>query len=122
MQDASEQRQREYHHGEKRLAPQPLGDKCNPLCPFFQCSRGALLVLSKPIRGKPMKVAQCRLTGGNCINGECQYAGCRLNALLPDGRCAKALEKKVRQQSEEEIFREMMKFEDYDVHQFIRRR
>lgn len=102
----------------KTLVPMPLGDRCSPLCPFFMCGRGALLITNKMIRGRVSKVAQCRMTGENCLGGECQYAGCKLNALLPDGRCAKALEKKTRQISEEDLFREMEKFEDYDVKDF----
>ena len=107
---------------EKRVEPQPIGDRCNPLCPFFLCSRNTLMVTSKPVRGRMIKVAQCRLTGGECIGGECQYASCKLNALLPDGRCAKALEKKTKQTSDEELFREIKQIEDYDVHDFIKRK
>ncbi|ACL10375.1 hypothetical protein [Desulfurococcus amylolyticus] len=108
------------HLEEKRLEPQPIGDKCNPLCPFFTCNKNALMITSKPVRGKMIRVAQCRLIGGDCINGECQYASCRLNSLLPDGRCAKALERKIKQSSDEEMFKQMKQFEDYDVSDFIR--
>lgn len=103
---------------EKRVAPQPLGDKCNPLCPLFICTRNALFVINKPIKGRMIKVAQCRLTGGDCINGECQYSSCRINSLLPDSKCAKALEKKFVRPSDEEIFREMMRVEEYDLSDF----
>ncbi|MEM4718370.1 MAG: hypothetical protein QXE81_06430 [Desulfurococcaceae archaeon] len=103
---------------EKRVSPQPLGDKCNPLCPLFICTRNALFVINKPVKGRMIKVAQCRLTGGDCINGECQYSSCRVNSLLPDGKCAKALEKKFVRPSDEEIFREMMRVEEYDLSDF----
>lgn len=103
---------------EKKILPQPIGDKCNPLCPLFTCTRNALFVVNKPIKGRLMRVAQCRLTGGDCINGECQYSSCRVNSLLPDGKCAKALEKKITRPSDEEIFREMMRVEEYDVSDF----
>ncbi|ADV64553.1 hypothetical protein [Desulfurococcus mucosus] len=122
---------RGWHHGrtgqgnlqhleEKRLEPQPIGERCNPLCPFFTCSRNALMVTSKPVRGKMIRVAQCRLTGGDCISGECQYASCKLNALLPDGRCAKALEKKAKHTSDEEMFKQIKQMEDYDLYDLIK--
>ena len=111
---------KDYEHRERVLQPQPLGDRCNPLCPFFICNKAALFTLNKPFRGKYMRVAYCRLTGGECIGSECQYSGCKINALLPDGRCAKALEKKTRHVSDEELFRELQSIEDYDVSDFAR--
>ncbi len=112
------------HHGEhgldkeKKVMPQPIGDKCNPLCPLFVCTRNAMFIASKPVKGRIIKTAQCRLTGGDCIGGECQYASCKVNSLLPDGRCAKALEKKHTRPSDEEFFKEMLKVEEYDVSEF----
>jgi len=102
------------HQGE-RLTPMPIDDKCNPLCPLFKCARNALFVTTKSYRGRTFKVAMCRLTGGECIGGECQYASCRINSLLPNGKCAKALEKKVKPLSDEELFREMQAIEDVDT-------
>lgn len=78
------------------------------------------MVTFKPVRGRTLRVAVCRLTGEECIGGECQYASCRLNVLLPDGRCAKALEKKARHLSDEDMFKEIKRIEDYDAHEFIR--
>ncbi|WP_202945691.1 hypothetical protein [Thermogladius calderae] len=98
----------------ERQVPMPIDDKCNPLCPLFKCTRNALFVTTKSYRGKTFRVAMCRLTGGECIGGECQYASCRLNALLPDGKCAKALEKKVKPVSDEELFKEIQAIEDVD--------
>ncbi|NAZ26655.1 MAG: hypothetical protein GU348_00690 [Thermogladius sp.] len=92
----------------------PIDDKCNPLCPLFKCARNALFVTTKSYRGRTFKVAMCRLTGGECIGGECQYASCRINSLLPNGKCAKALEKKVKPLSDEELFREIQAIEDVD--------
>ncbi|MCC6043317.1 MAG: hypothetical protein LM553_00350 [Desulfurococcaceae archaeon] len=103
---------------ERRVLPQPIGDKCNPLCPLFVCTRNALFTANKPIKGRIVKAAQCRLTGGDCIGGECQYASCKINALLPDGRCAKALEKKFSRPPDEEFFREMLRVEEYDTSDF----
>lgn len=130
--DSEGYRSRPYHHPhkphrpihreeaerEKKVAPQPIGEKCNPLCPLFACTRSALFVINKPIKGRVLRVAQCRLTGGDCISGECQYASCKLNSLLPDGKCAKALEKKFSRPPDEEIFREMMRVEEYDISDF----
>jgi hypothetical protein len=38
--------------------------------------------------------------------------------LLPDGRCAKALEKKFSRPPDEEFFREMLRVEEYDTSDF----
>jgi hypothetical protein len=103
---------------DRRVQPQPIGDKCNPLCPLFVCARNALFIANKPVKGRVMRVAQCRLIGGDCIDGECQYSSCKINSLLPNGRCAKALEKKIVRPSDEEIFREMLKVEEYDLSDF----
>jgi hypothetical protein len=106
------------HHAssvdEVRVQPQPLMDKCNPLCPLFRCGKDALFIVNKPIKGRILRVAQCRLTGGDCINGECQYAGCRINSLLPDGRCVKALEKRISRLSDEELIKQIQSIEDID--------
>jgi len=99
----------------KKLVPIPIGDNCNPLCPLFKCTRGALFMGSKSYRGKLLKEAMCRLSGDKCVGFECQYSSCKINALLPDGKCTKALEKKYKTVSEEELFREMREFEDYDI-------
>ena len=75
-------------------------------------------MVNKSYRGKIIKEAYCRLSGDKCVGYECKFASCRLNALLPDGKCAKALEKKMRVVSDEELFKEMREFEDYDVEDF----
>ena len=108
------------HIGEQRVLPQPIGDKCNPLCPLFICSRNALFVINKPFKGRVLRSAQCRLTGGECIGGECQYSSCRVNSLLPNNKCVKALERRLSRQSDEELFRQMMQLEEYDVDYFKR--
>jgi len=104
---------------QKKMFPMPIGEKCNPLCPFFICTRRALVVGNKSYRGKIRKVAFCRLIGGECIGAECKFASCKLNALLPDGRCAKALEKKTKKTTDEDLFKEMREIEDYDVEDFL---
>ncbi len=99
----------------RRQRPMPIGLKCNPLCPLFYCTQRAVVVINKPYRGKYQKVAFCRLTGSECIGAECKYASCRVSALLPDGRCAKALEKRRKASSDEELFKEMESIEDIDI-------
>jgi len=105
---------------EIKVQPQPLMDKCNPLCPLFLCGRDALFIANKPIKGRILRVPQCRLTGSDCIGGECQYATCRINSLLPDGKCAKALERKAVRLTDEELFRKIKEFEEYDISDFTR--
>jgi len=104
---------------QRKASPMPIGESCNTLCPLFKCTRGALFIHNRPYRGKMVKETLCRLTGEKCVGYECQYAGCKVNALLPDGKCAKALERKYKTISEEELFREMQRFEDYDVDDFL---
>ncbi len=111
----------EQFHRPRPIRPQypmPLGIHCNPLCPFFICTKRAKVVVNKSYRGKIKKVAYCRLTGSECIGAECKYAACRLNSMLPDGKCAKALEKTRKETSDEELFREMEEIEDYDIDEF----
>jgi len=114
----SQYRRQEFRH--RKPAPMPIGDRCHPLCPLFRCTRGALVVLNRSYRGRMVKEAYCRLSGEKCVGVECRFAGCRMNALLPDGKCAKALEKKMKLISEEELFREMQQIEDYDAEDFMR--
>jgi len=110
--------QRPAYKGKPQARPTPIGDQCNPLCPLFYCTQRALVITNKPYRGKYVKAAFCRLTGSECTGSECKYASCRINALLPDGRCAKALEKRQRIRSDEELFREMQSIEDIDEEGF----
>ncbi|MEM4481896.1 MAG: hypothetical protein QXK88_05665 [Desulfurococcaceae archaeon] len=105
---------------DRRVTPQPIGDRCNPLCLLFICSRNAFFLANRPFKGRIVKVAQCRLTGSDCIGGECQYSSCKVNSLLPNNKCSKALEKKISRTSDDDIFKEMMKFEEYDVTDFKR--
>lgn len=72
--------------------PRPIGDKCNPLCPFFRCSKNALRITTVYYRGRPMKVAMCAWIGDKCIGAQCRYASCAKHAMLPDGRCQFAVE------------------------------
>lgn len=102
----------------KKLSPMPIGEKCTSLCPLFRCTRGALVIINRSYRGRLIKEPHCRLTGEKCVGFECKYASCRINALLPDGRCSKALEKKMKSMSDEELFKEMQEIEDYDAEDF----
>ncbi len=77
--------------------PMPFPDgRCNPLCPYFRCLNNALVVRRVHHHGRLQRVAFCRWIGDECIGGSCKYASCALRALLPDGRCQIALEKKGR--------------------------
>ena len=73
--------------------PKPIGDKCNPACPFFRCSQNALMFTKKYVRGRVVTAVMCRLVGDRCIGYNCQYAYCQKRYLLPDGRCSWALKK-----------------------------
>ena len=116
---------RQYHkkftHEKRPARPMPISNKCNPLCALFTCSQRALVIVNKPYRGKYRRVAFCRLTGSECIGAECRYASCKINALLPDGKCAKALERIYRKTStDEELFKEMESIEDVDIDELRR--
>lgn len=73
------------------LKPLPLGDKCNMLCPFFRCSKNALVVVNRVVKGHMQKVAMCRWIGDSCLGYRCQFVFCDRKALLPDGKCAFAV-------------------------------
>ncbi len=108
-------RGREGRGGGKRPAPQPLPNgRCNPLCPYFRCMNKMLVITRRIVRGRPQKVAFCRMVGGECIGPDCQYAACALHALLPDGTCAFAKEKGVKsgEEIEREILEEMRREEE----------
>ncbi len=69
---------------------------CSPLCPYFRCSKKALFVTTQHYRGQPLRVPYCQWIGDKCIGAQCQYAYCAIQKMLPDGRCAWAIEKKQR--------------------------
>ena len=93
--------------GGRRPQPQPLPNgRCNPLCPYFRCMNKMLVITKRTVRGRPQRVALCRMVGGPCIGPDCQYAACAAHALLPDGSCAFAKEKGLK--SGEEIEKEIM--------------
>ena len=98
--------------------PMPIGDKCNPLCPFFICTKRAKVIMNEFYRGRAVKVAYCRLFGGKCIGASCKYAACRINAMLPDGRCAKAIKFEQKGYSDEELMKDVQELEDYDIDEF----
>ncbi|MEB3817094.1 MAG: hypothetical protein LRS46_04055 [Desulfurococcales archaeon] len=80
--------------------PRPIGDKCSPLCPFFRCLKNALIIKTEYYRGRPIKVPICSWTGDRCIGPKCRYAYCEKHAMLPDGRCAFAVQKRSPKQVE----------------------
>jgi len=96
--------------------PMPLGDKCNPLCPFFKCSKNALVVVNRVVRGHVQKAAMCRWIGDQCLGSSCQFAFCERRALLPDGKCAFAV--KFKESGDEylkEVEKETLGEEVYDI-------
>ncbi len=109
-----------------RQPPMPLPDgRCNPLCPYFRCLNNALAITRRHHHGRVQRVAFCRWIGDVCIGGSCQYASCKLRALLPDGKCLYAVEKKERAESdlkelEEEVRREEIEMGKID--RLMRRR
>lgn len=103
-----------FHSRPEDLKPKPIGGKCNTLCPFFRCNKGAFFVKTNP-RG--LKTAFCRWVGDECIGYKCQFAYCAKRSLLPDGRCSQAFS---RRGEEEDIVKEATK-EDWgeDVRKII---
>ncbi|MEB3756648.1 MAG: hypothetical protein GSR79_07315 [Desulfurococcales archaeon] len=93
-------RSREEYSKHGKPMPKPSGDMCSPLCPYFRCSKKALLITTEHYRGQPIKEAYCRWIGDKCIGAQCQYAYCALQKMLPDGRCGWALERKQRSRKE----------------------
>jgi hypothetical protein len=96
---------RDQQGRQSKPMPKPNGVMCSPLCPYFRCSKKALLITTEHYRGQPIKEAYCRWIGDKCIGAQCQYAYCALQKMLPDGRCGWALEK--RQQSKKEFDEEL---------------
>ncbi|MEB3844285.1 MAG: hypothetical protein LRS48_01220 [Desulfurococcales archaeon] len=99
--------------------PRPIGDKCNPLCPFFRCSRNALRITTEQFKGRIIRVPFCSWIGDKCIGAQCRFAYCEKKAMLPDGRCAFAVGKKREEKDFEEDLREIeeeekkYRFKDY---------
>jgi hypothetical protein len=76
--------------------PRPIGDRCNPLCPYFRCMKKALQIRTEYYRGRPIKVPICTWIGDKCIGPKCRYAYCVKHAMLPDGRCLFAVQAKAK--------------------------
>jgi len=87
----------------RQLRPRPIGDRCNPLCPFFRCQKRALRIVTEQYKGRPIKVAMCAWIGDKCIGASCRFAFCEKRAMLPDGRCALAVKAKRGKEFEEEL-------------------
>jgi len=96
-------RRDDYGRGRKSLRPRPLGDKCNPLCPFFRCSKRALRIGTEQYKGRSLRVAMCAWIGDKCIGPSCRFAYCEKRAMLPDGRCALAVKASKQKDFEEEL-------------------
>lgn len=98
--------------GEPR--PRPIGDKCNPLCPFFKCLKKALIVRTEYYRGRPIRVPMCSWIGDKCIGAKCRYAHCEKHAMLPDGRCAFAVQSRRKMADFEEELRATNKIDELE--------
>lgn len=102
------------------VKPLPLGDKCNMLCPLFRCSKNALVVVNRVVKGHVQKVAMCRWIGDSCLGYRCQFAFCERKALLPDGKCAFAVKFK---EGDKEFIKELNEAEiDNKVKSLLARR
>jgi len=55
------------------------------------------------VHGRMHRVAYCRWIGDECIGGSCQYASCAAKALLPDGTCLYAKERRGAGEGERDI-------------------
>lgn len=87
----------------RQLRPRPIGDRCNPLCPFFKCQKRALRTTVEQYKGRPIRVPMCAWIGDKCIGASCRFAYCEKRAMLPDGRCALAVKSKRGKEFEEEL-------------------
>ncbi len=87
--------------------PMPIGRKCNPLCPYFRCSKRALVVKTEFFKGRQKKTAYCRWIGDACIGARCQYAYCALRALLPNGDCMYAVQAEKEKKKMRDMFEEL---------------
>jgi len=97
---------REVSLREGELRPMPDGKKCNPLCPYFKCSKKALGVVRRDEGGRPKFVGFCNWVNDLCIGGVCQFSSCERYYLLPDGSCLYAIEQG-RRSAGDDMFREL---------------
>ncbi len=102
-----ERTRREFRE-KRELKPMPIGRRCNPLCPFFRCSKRALVEVNKVVKGHVQKVAMCRWIGDQCLGAKCQFSFCERRAMLPDGSCAFAVKFK---ESGDEFLKELQREE-----------
>ncbi len=86
-----QQRVERYQRGEREVKPLPIGKSCNQLCPFFKCSKGAIVYTNKVVKGHVQKSAMCRWIGDLCLGYKCQFSYCERRALLPNGVCTLAV-------------------------------
>ncbi|AFH42764.1 hypothetical protein [Fervidicoccus fontis] len=99
-----------YEHHQN---PNPLGEKCNNLCPLFWCTKRAYQIRRDPKTGR--KYVFCTWTNDECIGAACQYASCKANYLLPNGECGYAKNKVAMAQPEKEDIVEDIEKEDLDI-------
>jgi len=97
---------REVSLREGELKPMPDGKKCNPLCPYFKCSKKALGIVRRDDGGRVRFVGFCNWVNDICIGGVCQFSACEKHYLLPDGSCLYAIEQG-RRSAGDDMFREL---------------
>jgi len=101
-----QQRFGRFQEGSKELKPLPIGKSCNQLCPFFKCSKNAIVYTNKVIKGHVQKSAMCRWIGDQCLGYKCQFGYCERRALLPNGMCTLAIKFS---EGSEDFFKEVEK-------------
>jgi len=87
----------------QKIEPKPINGKCNPLCPLFWCGKRAYQPRRDRVTGRLFVF--CTWIGDECIGASCQYAGCRMNYLMPDGSCGWVKQKSM-ETKRKEIFDE----------------
>ncbi|MDH5816138.1 MAG: hypothetical protein QE164_05155 [Candidatus Nezhaarchaeota archaeon] len=85
--------------------------QCEAKCEFFRCARKALVrVPGNPHVRFVAYTLMCRETGGECLEGKCQYATCIRSALLPNSMCG--LEYRIEKRPVRSLEQEVRKYEE----------
>lgn len=86
--------------------------QCEAKCEFFRCARKALIRAPGNPHAKTTTriIFMCRETGGECLEGKCQYATCFKNALLPNSMCG--LDYRAEKRLVRSIEQEVRKYEE----------
>lgn len=71
--------------------PTPIGSKCNPLCPYFECSMESLQSIKVNKGGMITRRPHCLMLGGDCLGIQCRHSKCKLLMADGSGRCLLAI-------------------------------